>query len=232
MEPYWLIESDGRIHVQLRKSCLEVSSRVVFLAMLVLFEPAAYADNSFVTAGKSVNAVIDGQSRQCTLDIAPSYAVESADRSALMVSERGYVRVSDLKDCHSGVPVHVAEIPKGVGFLSDINVNKGVYVALDFVSTQPTLYLATVAKIGSKKNMVTLDGAYIGGKGVNQSKRTAFSASGDAGASVISPDGRYVAPNGQMDCGDDAYPGVWDIQTNKRVVVDSDACNALFEAKK
>ncbi|SFU24781.1 hypothetical protein SAMN05192563_102991 [Paraburkholderia aspalathi] len=149
-----------------------------------------------------------------------------------MVSERGYVVVSDLKVCRSGAPVHVSEIPNGVGFLSDINVAKGVYVALDFVSTQPTLYLATVAKIGSKKNMVTLGGAYTGGKGVSQLKRAAFSASGDAGSSVISPDGRYVAPNGQLDCGEDAYPGVWDIQKNKRVAMDGDACNALFTREK
>lgn len=201
-------------------------------AMLALFIPPAYADDSFTTAGTSIHAVIGGQTMQCTLDVTPSYAVVSADRRALIVSERGYVPLSDLQACRSGTPVRVREIPTGVGFLSDINVAKGVYVALDFVSTQPTLYLATVAKIGSKKNMVTLDGAYVGGKGVHQSQRAAFSASGDAGSSVISPDGRYVAPNGQIDCGDDAYPGVWDIEANKRVTVDGDACNALFAAKK
>ncbi|WP_167378503.1 hypothetical protein [Paraburkholderia aspalathi] len=218
--------------MQLRKFCLKVQFQMVCVAMLAVVVPTAYADDSFTIAGKSINAVIDGQSRQCALDITPSYAVESADGGALMVSERGYVVVSDLKVCRSGAPVHVSEIPNGVGFLSDINVAKGVYVALDFVSTQPTLYLATVAKIGSKKNMVTLGGAYTGGKGVSQLKRAAFSASGDAGSSVISPDGRYVAPNGQLDCGEDAYPGVWDIQKNKRVAMDGDACNALFTREK
>jgi hypothetical protein len=67
---------------------------------------------------------------------------------------------------------------------------------------------------------------------MNQLKRAVFSASGDAGSSVISLDGRYVAPNGQIDCGEDAYPGVWNIQANKRVAADANACNALFATGK
>src|ERR1700761_864292 len=119
MVPYWQIESDGRIHVPLKKSCLKVLFRTICVAMLAPIVAAAYADDSFTIAGTSINAVIDGQSRQCALTITPSYAVESADGGALMVSERGYVAVSDLKICSPGAPVHVNEIPKGVGFLSD-----------------------------------------------------------------------------------------------------------------
>ena len=190
------------------------------------------ADENLSINGKFIDASLNGKNIHCALDATPAYAVESADGQAVIVSERGYVLMSDLENCQAGNPLHVAEIPKGVGFLSDINVSKAVYVSLDFVSTQPMTYLATVARIGSKNNLVNLDGAYIAGKSVNQLKKTAFSASGDAGSSTISPDGRYVAPGGQIDCSNDAYPGVWDIAKNKRVFVDPEACNALFKQAK
>ncbi|MEM5405430.1 hypothetical protein [Paraburkholderia unamae] len=198
----------------------------------VIFAQGCYADDDLSIDGKFIIKSSKDGNIQCALDAAPTFAVESADGQAVIVSERGYVLMSDLKKCRAGSALHVAEIPKGVGFLSDINVSKAVYVSLDFVSTQPMTYLATVARIGSKNNLVNLDGAYIAAKSINQLKKTAFSASGDAGSSTISPDGRYVAPSGQIDCSKEAYPGVWDIANNKRVFVEPEACNDLFKQAK
>lgn len=185
-----------------------------------------FADNTYEARGFSLKI---SSSKTCLLDKVPLYAVESHDKSAVMLSETGYVVKEELDNCEVGRAVHVLSIPSNVGFLSDINLSKNIYVALDFVTTQPFSYLATVARIGSSRNLVTVNGAYVAGKKLSELKKFAFGGSGDAGTSIIAPSGRYVAPNGQMDCGESAYPGVWDIQKNQRVVATDDVCAALFK---
>ncbi len=197
-----------------------------------LISNIAQADEPYKIAGNSVSVVNAGSPRSCILDTKPIYAIPSYDQSAVMVSARGYVKRDDLESCRHDVPVHVYTIPDHVGFLSDINLSKHIYVALDFVSTRPFLYLATVAHIGSAKNLVSLDGAYISKRPLAQLQMHAFDARGEAGTSVISPDGRYVAPDGIVSCTDDAFPGVWDVERNKRVVLDDDSCSALFGTAK
>lgn len=195
------------------------------LASVFVAEPS-FADDTYEVTGSSLK--IDN-SRTCLLDKPPLYAVESFDKSAVMVSENGYVAKQELVNCKDGRAVHVLSIPANVGVLSDINLSKGIYVALDFVSAQPFTYLATVAHIGTSQNLVSVSGAYIAGRKLSELRKSAFSGSGEAGTAIISPDGRYVAPTGQIDCSQGAYPGVWDVQNNRRVVATDDACAALFK---
>ncbi|WP_340520591.1 hypothetical protein [Cupriavidus necator] len=166
----------------------------------------------------------------CKLDVRPLYAVESYDASAIIISERGYVQKSQLYNCADSV-VHVALIPAGVGFLSDINIRNGIYVSLDLISSPPLRYLATVAKIGVNKNLISLSGAYKEKVDPSRLRKYGFSSIGEAGASIISLDGKYVAPNGLIDCSDAAYPGIWDIQRNRRVKADEKSCADLFSKK-
>jgi len=170
-----------------------------------------------------------GNDRVCLLDKKPKYAIESYDNSAILISQTDYVVKQDLVQCQVDRKVHVFSIPSNVGVLSDINISKGIYVALDFVSTQPFLYLATVARVGSSKNLVSIRGAYITGMRPRELRRFAFGGSGDAGMSIISPDGKFVAPDGKIDCTDGAYPGVWSVEGNRRVLTSDDACSALFQ---
>ena len=186
----------------------------------------SYADDTYEVAGSSLK--IDSSS-VCLLDKPPLYAVESFDKSAVMVSETGYVAKQELANCQAGRAMHVLSIPANVGVLSDINLSKGIYVALDFVSVQPFTYLATVAHIGTSRNLVSVKGAYVAGRKLSELRKSAFGGSGEAGIAIISPDGRYVAPTGQMDCSQDAYPGVWDVQGDRRVIATDDACAALFK---
>ncbi|WP_157382014.1 hypothetical protein [Burkholderia ubonensis] len=189
----------------------------------------ASAAELYEVTGREIRMVNSGVTRSCTLDTKPIYAVASYDRSAVIVSERGYVKKNDLDNCRAGIPVRVQFIPRRVGFLSDINLRKNIYVALDFFNARPFLYLATVAHVGSSRNIVMLNGACISGKPLSQLKVHAFNAGGEAGASLISPDGRYVAPDGVVSCTDDAFPGVWDIENNKKVVLNKNSCSALFD---
>jgi hypothetical protein len=202
---------------------------IVGLVSMLALSKIAQANESYKIGEKTFNIVGSGPTRSCKLDAIPSYAATSYDQSAIMVSARGYVKRKDLDNCISGHPVHVYSIPAHVGFLSDINLSKGVYISLDFVSVRPFLYLATVSYIGASKNLVTLDGAYVSGRPMSQLQERAFNTSGEAGASKISKDGRYVAPDGAVSCADNNYPGVWDITNNKRVVLDDDSCSALFD---
>lgn len=184
-----------------------------------------FADESYEVIGSSLRL---DTGHVCLLDKSPRFAVESYDKSAVMVSETGYVLRQDLLHCQGEHAIHVFSIPSNVGVLSDINISKGIYVALDFISTQPMAYLATVARVGSSRNIVSIDGAYLAGKKLRDLQKFGFGSSGDAGTSIISPDGRFVAPDGQIDCAEDAYPGVWDIRRNRRVKATDNACNALF----
>ncbi|NKJ48387.1 hypothetical protein CIC12_16910 [Burkholderia sp. SG-MS1] len=191
----------------------------------IFFGGEAFADE-FEVIGSSLRF---NNGRVCLLDKIPRYAIESYDKGAVMVSETGYVMKQELLHCQTGRAVHVLSIPSNVGVLSDINISKGIYVALDFVAVEPFLYLATVAHIGSSRNLVSIKGAYVKGKKPGELRKFAFGGSGDAGTSIISPDGRFVAPDGQMDCSTDAYPGVWDIQKGRRVMATDDACTVLFK---
>ncbi|WP_235527566.1 hypothetical protein [Burkholderia sp. Leaf177] len=159
----------------------------------------------------------------------PRYAIESFDRRALMLSEREYIAVASLKNCSATLPLSVSLIPKAVGVLTDVNLIKKIYISLDFVNVRPFLYVATVARLGSSTNLVSLRGANVAGRKISQLKKYAFGGTGDAGSSAISPDGRFVAPSGELDCSADAYPGVWEIEKNIRVVADDLACAHLFD---
>ncbi|WP_150123295.1 hypothetical protein [Burkholderia cenocepacia] len=193
--------------------------------MLFFAVENAWAE-SYEVVGSSVRV---GESKVCILDRVPRYAIESFDKSAVMLSETDYVDRRELDRCRAGEVVHVLSISSRVGVLSDINISKGIYVALDFVGTRPFVYLATVAHVGSSKNLVSMRGSYVAGRKISELRGAAFNSGGEAGASIISHDGRYVSPNGEMDCSKTSYPGVWDIKNNRRIVTTNEACAMLFK---
>lgn len=202
---------------------------ITFFIAATIFSVASFAETKYELVDGAVKVIDDGQNyRVCRVDSKAVYAVESFDKSALIVSETGYVSTRDLKECTANGVVHISHISEKAGILSDINLSKGIYVSLDFVTVQPYTWLATVARIGSTRNLVSLNGAYKVGKSLKQLQKHSFGGSGDAGTSLISPSGRYVSPSGEMTCAEDSYPGVWDIETNKRVTMDESSCSALF----
>ncbi|MBR7977460.1 hypothetical protein KDX01_30670 [Burkholderia vietnamiensis] len=199
--------------------------RSVLALTFVFIAGGTYASDAYEVVETSLKV---GDLKVCLLDKKPRYAIESFDGSAVMLSETDYVDKRRLDKCRAGEAVHVLSIPSNVGVLADINILKGMYVSLDFVGAHPFTYLATVARIGTSKNIVSVRGAYVVGQKISELRGAAFSSSGDAGSAIISPDGRYVAPTGEMNCEKSAYPGVWDIRSNRRVVAAKDACVRLF----
>lgn len=89
-------------------------------------------------------------------------------------------------------------------------------------------FLAKLTKIGSHKNLLPILGW---GLGTGHSDDDGFYP---AGRPKISPDGIYVDVSGASDCTEDAWPGVWNIKEEEKVVFEGDPqtikqrCNTLF----
>jgi hypothetical protein len=179
--------------------------------------------------------VFDGEiDKKCYISQKIDRAKLSTDHSALIVSYNSYISTEKLKNCQSSKKIKTEKIPGKTGFLVDINLDRKIYISLDFVSTQPMLYLATVARLGSSKNLVTLPGTYVSSDSLKRQQQKAFAYSEDTENSPrISKNGRYVSVDGQMDCAENSYPGVWDIQENKKVIIFDNStyekCNYLFK---
>jgi hypothetical protein len=74
----------------------------------------------------------------------------NSDGKAIILTSNKCVLLSDVKTCDAK-QIRLFSIPARVGELKDINVDEKIYLALDFVSTQPFTYLATVAHFRSEK---------------------------------------------------------------------------------
>ncbi|WP_244817627.1 hypothetical protein [Caballeronia sp. Lep1P3] len=210
----------------------QFAAMISLLIVCGVYSKLAVADTEYAVENGFVKLVTDGTTvRLCELSEKPIFAVLSFDKSAIIVSDTGYADTQELQNCSATVKVKVSHIPEGVGFLSDINLSKGIYVSLDFVSVQPFTWLATIARIGTTKNLLSLHGVFQKGKALRELRKYSFDSIGEAGASVISVDGDFVAPNGKISCRVDSYPGVWDLKRKKRVIADEAFCARIFQRR-
>ena len=229
----------GSISLALRKRLFPEGAFVfICVLLLILGSSQAHSNESYQIDGSIIKLTRNGSVKICTLDAKPKYAeknaVKSHDGSAIMVSYQGYVPTTELDQCRPGRTLHVRFIPEKAGVLSDINLKAGIYVALSIVSTAPTVNAsALVARIGTTKSLLALDGAYNPKKSLSELQEHSFFVVGSGiGQAIISLDGKYVSPSGAVDCSEDSDPGVWDIKKNKRVITDKDSCSRLFDLGK
>lgn len=208
---------------------------------LVIYSHAAAETIYSINNGKIIINDDEGEV-ECAIKGELLYAVLSSDKSALIVSGRGYVPISALEQCKLGATISSLMIPVNNGALSDINVDHGIYVALDLIAVRPARYLAIVSNVGSSKNLISLDGSYIRGMSMRQLRGKGFIAVDIPGTARISKDGRFVAASGEIDCGNEAYPGVWDVKANKKILIPltkeygaemirQEKCAAMFEGR-
>ncbi|WP_337264495.1 MULTISPECIES: hypothetical protein [unclassified Serratia (in: enterobacteria)] len=174
----------------------------------------------------------------------------TSDKKAIIFySSSRYMIVDELRKCKDGnVELYKSPDPKKYT-LVDINFKRKLYLSL--LNSNINIYQAIIAHFGSDENLIKAPG-FAG-----------FDDNLDAqgfplpfhGQSVISPDGKYVAPVGiSAQCRDNnipdylqSFPGVWDIEKKKRVTFKSklddldqlaneqeinDKCNDLFFGKK
>lgn len=156
------------------------------------------------------------------------------DRKGVLVLPHGYVTVQDLRTCNSK-QVSVRMNPQEGGEIEDIHFTAGLYIGLLPVGTQPLSYLAVISRLGENKNLFRLAGSYPEGNLTDQALRQSFTYDADANVPTFakfSPDGRYVSPGGEPDCSADAHPGVWDLKTRKKVVLQGDTASSNIQCRK
>jgi hypothetical protein len=173
--------------------------------------------------------------RTCLIDERVTRAALTHDGQSLMINESALVLVSSLQNCGTQ-RIKPLKIPKRSGMLVDFHAESMTYISHLLVTTQPFSYLAIVAKLDGTRSIVSLPGAFVEGQSKSQRLRQAFVYEEDGGPSAkISRDGRYATVSGVVDCSEDAFPGVWNLQTKSRVVLKEPAapgnlkCKALFE---
>ena len=177
----------------------------------------------------------DGKNKNCKLNGKASRAILSFDQTALIISENGYLKITDLQNCNENMKIPIKFIPRRTGTLVDFNSLTNTDISLIFVAVQPLSYVAYIGKLGVDKNLVNLPGTFGKNKKIQKMQQEAFPYSDDfAYRPKISPNGRYATPDGDVDCSPQSYPGVWDIEKNKKVIFSQTStsaveCEALFD---
>lgn len=220
-----------------------------FFAFLSLLSPAfavaeAFVDPSFTLQSDGREVVMQdggGKTLVCKLGFKAESAEPSSDGAALIVSDTEYVLMEDLSRCWQSRPSKKS-IPAAVGTLIDLNIKNGIYLSIDLISTAPLSFLVTIARIGTSRNLVDIPGSYVPSMPLEQLQKYGFAYDGSRAKGRLSADGRFASPNGEIDCGPDSYPGVWDIGANRKVVAPPDIqghgaegiadwCRGLFSRK-
>ncbi|PKH27021.1 hypothetical protein CIG19_01270 [Enterobacterales bacterium CwR94] len=99
-------------------------------------------------------------------------------------------------------------------------------------------YQAIVSSFNGKKNLITAKGFWNDNPAGEVSEDDTFYVGDNYYKGKISSDGNYVSPV-ELDCSSEAFPGVWDIKEEKRVVFDDregplsidEKCKNLFTLK-
>lgn len=135
-----------------------------------------------------------------------------------------YLLIADVMACDKrGVKLHNSPAPinNDLHILQDINFDKHLYLTLMMATaddeSQQRRWAAIIASFGNETNLIKEPGFF------NETEspkvgQLGFLIDSKTGSGMISPDGKYVAPDG-LDCvDDDTFPGTWDIEKKKRVV--------------
>ncbi|HKR42628.1 MAG TPA: hypothetical protein VJU59_23635 [Paraburkholderia sp.] len=204
--------------------------RIHLAAVLALatFNAQAQGSNSLrydSATGVLVIAVGQHAEKRCMIEprVKGSSPQFNWNDTIVILASREYVSVDSIVSCNNGV-APVRRIPAKAGFVVDVNLAKGIYLALDIFGTTPMSFSATVARLDSTRPVADFPGMYSASKSKRTIEEEAFTYSGGGS---ISEDGRYVSADGTMQCTAESYPGVWDLVRKQRVVRE-DGCESLF----
>lgn len=206
-----------------------------------LFQPASKA----ATFKIGTNQIIDIKNldeivpvdftKNCKVNEKVTRARLTHDRRAILVTSDGYIPIESIRKC-GDTPLKVIKIRQDEGILEDVNLEHGIYLALLPISVQPITYLAIIGRLNSKNIETRLQGSYRKKMSDKEQEHQSFTYADDVGPfPIISLDGRYLAPSGQIDCGVNSYPGVWDLKNRTKVSLPGSredlelACQDLFE---
>ncbi|WP_341312353.1 hypothetical protein WN982_12725 [Paraburkholderia sp. IMGN_8] len=172
-----------------------------------------------------VSVKMAGSEHRCRIDQQVVDAKVSSDRQAVIISGTSYIPTADLERCNSDVVTHAIKAAPHVGFLADVNLNARIYVSLIPLSVNPMSFVAVVAKIGSDRNLINLQGFY--GAGVKQS--TLLSEASSVMSPTLSVDARYVSLDlHACESDGDEYVSVIEIRSAKQIKLSRAMCEKEF----
>lgn len=188
--------------------------------------------------GSATSAIINNQesiievAARCGLNIGSTKEIIiSSDGKTLIYPPNKFISIADLESCHTKT-IAWKTIDSSQGELMDINETQNLYLSHVIVSTSPSSYLAIVAKIGTRENLISLPGAYIEGLSTASKLESSFTYfPTNEQRARISIDGKYATPSGETSCNENTYPGIWNIQLNEKVSLSGDPnenCASLF----
>ena len=235
--------SNKKIRHELKKYYL---NSIAF--MVLIFSICAYAnenyklpiEDGYVFTTISTNTILaTGKDKTCI--ITKSTAEMGADPSLpprlshdgeyAILTEHDYIDKDALVSCTKKTKASSIK-----SLLIDINKAKKLILSADIYSLLPDGYLAEVYDIKTKKEAIIAEGFF--NKKIPLKRQLKYVFIMPAGG-IISKDGQYVSANGDLDCTNDAYPGVYNLKTGKKVNgaslggLDGDAldeaCKKLFQ---
>lgn len=141
-------------------------------------------------------------------------SLTSDDLAILVYSTNKYLIPDEIVSCNDeGVELHEIPNPPNPSLtIIDINFKKRLFLSLSLEDARERSYTAIISLFGSDKNLITGPSFYNA-----NSYNYPFNTGTNRYVGKISRNGKYVSPY-DLDCSVDAFPGVWDIKNNKKVV--------------
>ncbi len=138
-------------------------------------------------------------------------------KAVLLANTYSYLYLDDILHCNgkdiSLYQVPVPDPPHG-GSVIDMNFDKKIYLAVVLEDVRSQRYTAVVAHFGSSKNLIKAVG-FTTNQMVDSYSSFPLDDAGYGGK--ISLNGKYIFPD-ELDCTEEVFPGVWDIENNKKVI--------------
>ncbi len=146
-----------------------------------------------------------------------SISLTTDKKAVLFTNTDSYLYLDDILHCN-GKDISLNQVPvpdsSPFGSVIDLNFDKKIYLAVVLEDVRSQRYTAVVSHFGSKKNLIKAVGFTT-----NQMADSYSSFPlDDAGyGGKISLNGKYIFPT-SLNCTEEVFPGVWDIENNKKVV--------------
>ncbi|WP_336225859.1 hypothetical protein [Erwinia aphidicola] len=162
-------------------------------------------------------------------------AITNDEKGVLVYPTNKYLSTAELMKCNSdGVGLH--KIPQSDDWrdtIIDINFDKKLVLLMVLEDVRRLTFTSILSSFDSNKNLLSGPGFFSGKK-----SDIPFDIGNSWYVGKISLDGKYAAPS-DLDCAVDSFPGLWDIQKNKKVVFDkslgddeiNNRCQKLFDGQ-
>lgn len=149
----------------------------------------------------------------------------------LIASNNEYLVVDDIINCkEKSISIHsIQYFDEDISSIIDVNFEKKIVLALVVIDAHLREYQAIVSKFNGNENLLSGKGFWSNTKN-EPDNDSLFYPGRTIYHGKISANGKYVAPN-DLDCTEDSFPGVWDIERKTKVAFLEDKDDAVIDRK-